>query len=55
MQKKLRFMVQWVRYAVSLFVIFSILVLMIGWGWAFAIRFIIGMVMIGLWLIWATL
>jgi uncharacterized protein YqgC (DUF456 family) len=25
----------------------------IGWGWAFVIRFIIGLVMIGLWLIWA--
>jgi uncharacterized protein YqgC (DUF456 family) len=25
----------------------------IGWGWAFVIRFIIGIVMIGLWLIWA--
>jgi hypothetical protein len=25
----------------------------IGWGWAFVIRFIIGIFMIGLWLIWA--
>jgi len=25
----------------------------IGWGWAFVIRFIIGLIMIGLWLIWA--
>jgi uncharacterized protein YqgC (DUF456 family) len=25
----------------------------IGWSWAFVIRFIIGLVMIGLWLIWA--
>jgi uncharacterized protein len=25
----------------------------IGWGWAFVIRFIIGITMIGLWLIWA--
>lgn len=27
--------------------------MMIGWGWAFVIRLITGMVMIGLWLIWA--
>jgi len=27
--------------------------MMIGWGWAFAIRLIIGVVMIGLWFIWA--
>lgn len=26
---------------------------MIGWGWAFAIRFVIGMAMIGVWMIWA--
>ena len=25
----------------------------IGWGWAFVIRFIIGLIMIGLWLMWA--
>jgi hypothetical protein len=25
----------------------------VGCGWAVAIRFIIGMVMIGLWMIWA--
>lgn len=26
---------------------------MIGWGWAFAVRFVIGMAMIGVWMIWA--
>lgn len=26
---------------------------MIGWGWAFAARFTIGLVMIGLWMLWA--
>jgi uncharacterized protein len=26
---------------------------MIGWGWAFAVRFVIGLMMIGLWMIWA--
>jgi len=28
---------------------------MIGWGWAFAARFLIGMTMIGLWMLWAWL
>jgi uncharacterized protein YqgC (DUF456 family) len=27
--------------------------MLVGWGWAFVIRFIIGIFMIGLWLIWA--
>ncbi len=27
--------------------------MLIGWGWAFVFRFIIGLVMIGLWMIWA--
>jgi uncharacterized protein YqgC (DUF456 family) len=27
--------------------------LLIGWGWSFVVRFIIGLVMIGLWMIWA--
>jgi uncharacterized protein YqgC (DUF456 family) len=26
---------------------------MIGWGWAFAVRFIIGLIMIGSWMLWA--
>ena len=26
---------------------------MIGWGWAFGARFAIGLVMIGLWMLWA--
>ena len=26
---------------------------MIGWGWAFGVRFLIGLVMIGLWMLWA--
>ena len=25
---------------------------MIGWGWAFAVRFVIGLAMIGLWMLW---
>jgi uncharacterized protein YqgC (DUF456 family) len=28
---------------------------MIGWGWAFGARFTIGLVMIGLWMLWAWL
>lgn len=28
--------------------------MMVGWGWAFVIRFAIGMVMIGVWGIWAV-
>ena len=26
---------------------------MIGWGWAFGLRFLIGILMIGLWMLWA--
>jgi hypothetical protein len=26
---------------------------MIGWGWAFGARFLIGLVMIGFWMLWA--
>lgn len=26
---------------------------MIGWGWAFGVRFLIGLMMIGLWMLWA--
>jgi uncharacterized protein YqgC (DUF456 family) len=28
---------------------------MIGWGWAFAARFVIGLMIIGLWMLWAWL
>jgi uncharacterized protein len=28
---------------------------MIGWGWAFGARFLIGLIMIGLWMLWAWL
>lgn len=28
---------------------------MIGWGWAFGVRFLIGILMIGLWMAWAWL
>jgi uncharacterized protein len=26
---------------------------MIGWGWAFGVRFLIGLIMIGFWMLWA--
>jgi hypothetical protein len=26
---------------------------MIGWGWAFGVRFLIGILMIGFWMLWA--
>ena len=28
---------------------------MVGWGWAFGARFLIGVIMIGLWMLWAWL
>lgn len=48
------FAIEWIRRKDWKKALVSIKGMLIGWGWAFAIRFIIGMVMIGLWLIWAT-
>ena len=48
------FAIEWIRRKDWKKALFSLKGMMIGWGWAFAIRFIIGLVMIGLWLIWAT-
>jgi uncharacterized protein YqgC (DUF456 family) len=48
------FAIEWIRRKDWKKALISIKGMLIGWGWAFAIRFIIGMVMIGLWLIWAT-
>jgi uncharacterized protein YqgC (DUF456 family) len=31
----------------------SVGALLIGWGWSFVVRFMIGLLMIGLWMIWA--
>jgi hypothetical protein len=47
------FGIEWLRRKDWRKALASIKGMMIGWGWAFVIRFIIGMVMIGLWLIWA--
>jgi uncharacterized protein YqgC (DUF456 family) len=47
------FAIEWLRRKDWRKALLSIKGMMIGWGWAFVIRFIIGLVMIGLWLIWA--
>jgi uncharacterized protein len=47
------FGIEWLRRKDWRKALVSIKGMMIGWGWAFVIRFIIGLVMIGLWLIWA--
>jgi hypothetical protein len=47
------FLIQWSRMKDARAALNSIKGMLIGYGWAFAFRFIIGMVMIGLWLIWA--
>ena len=47
------FLLQWMRLKDTRQAFASLKGLMLGCGWSVAIRFIIGMVMIGLWLIWA--
>ena len=47
------FAIEWIRRKDWRKALASIKGMLIGWGWAFVIRFIIGMIMIGLWLIWA--
>jgi uncharacterized protein len=47
------FGIEWIRRKDWRKALASIKGMLIGWGWAFVIRFIIGMIMIGLWLIWA--
>ena len=47
------FAIEWLRRKDWRKALASIKGMMVGWGWAFVIRFITGMVMIGLWLIWA--
>jgi uncharacterized protein YqgC (DUF456 family) len=48
------FGIEWLRRKDWRKALASIKGMLIGWGWAFVIRFIIGMVMIGLWFIWAV-
>jgi uncharacterized protein YqgC (DUF456 family) len=47
------FVIEWIRRKDWRKALTSIKGMLIGWGWAFVIRFIIGVVMIGLWMIWA--
>jgi hypothetical protein len=47
------FMIEWIRRKDGRKALLSMKGMLVGWGWAFVVRFIIGMVMIGLWLIWA--
>lgn len=47
------FLIEWLRLKDSKKALASMRGMLVGCGWAFIFRFIIGMVMIGLWLIWA--
>ncbi len=47
------FLVEWARLKDAKKAFTSMKGMLVGCGWAVAIRFIIGMVMIGLWMIWA--
>ncbi len=47
------FLIEWLRLRDWRVALDSMKGMLIGWGWAFVFRFIIGMIMIGLWLIWA--
>jgi len=47
------FLIEWLRLSNWRKALESMKGMLIGWGWAFVFRFIIGMIMVGLWLIWA--
>ena len=47
------FGIEWLRRKDWRKALASLKGMLIGWGWAFVIRFITGMIMICLWLIWA--
>jgi len=47
------FLIEWIRLKDTRKVLASMKGMLVGWGWAAVFRVIIGMVMIGLWLIWA--
>ena len=47
------FLIEWIRLKDAKKALTSMRGMLIGCGWAFVIRFIIGLIMIGLWLIWA--
>jgi uncharacterized protein YqgC (DUF456 family) len=46
------FGIEWIRRKDWRKALSSLKGMAVGWGWAFVIRFIIGLIMIGLWLIW---
>ncbi len=47
------FLIEWLRLKDWRSALTSMRGMLVGWGWAFVFRFIIGLIMIGLWLIWA--
>jgi uncharacterized protein len=47
------FLIEWLRLKNWHSALDSMKGMLTGWGWAFVFRFIIGLIMIGLWLIWA--
>jgi len=47
------FLIEWARLKDPKTALASMKGFLVGYGWAVAIRFIMGMVMIGLWMIWA--
>jgi len=47
------FLIEWIRLRDWRRALNSMKGMLVGCGWAFVIRFIMGMVMIGLWMIWA--
>ena len=47
------FLIEWLRRKNAKKALVAMKGMLVGYGWAFVIRFIIGMIMIGLWLIWA--
>jgi uncharacterized protein YqgC (DUF456 family) len=47
------FLIEWLRLKDTKRALASMRGMLVGCGWAFVFRFIIGLIMIGLWLIWA--
>jgi hypothetical protein len=47
------FLIEWARSRDWRRALASMKAMLVGWGWAFAIRLIMGVVMIGLWVVWA--
>jgi uncharacterized protein YqgC (DUF456 family) len=47
------FLLEWLRRRDPRAAFLAMRGLLVGWGWGFVIRFIMGLVMIGLWSVWA--